>query len=57
MPLNEIDAIAVTRGPGLAGSFLVGVEAAKLLSLAYKNPLIGISHSVCHIYANKLVED
>ena len=57
MTLNEMSAIAVTKGPGLAGSLLVGVEAAKALSLAYKKPLIGVNHLVGHIYANKLVDE
>lgn len=55
MTMNEIDAIAVTYGPGLAGSLLVGVEAAKTLALAFNKPLIPVHHIVGHIYANRLV--
>lgn len=49
---NEFDAIAVTVGPGLIGSLLVGVETARTLSYAYKKPIIPINHLVAHIYAN-----
>ena len=56
MSMEEIDAIAVTYGPGLAGSLLVGVEAAKTLSLCYNKPLISVNHLAGHIYANNLVE-
>lgn len=49
-----IDAIAVTVGPGLIGSLLVGVEAAKTLALAWHKPLIPVNHLVGHIYANYL---
>ncbi|UCC59318.1 MAG: tRNA (adenosine(37)-N6)-threonylcarbamoyltransferase complex transferase subunit TsaD [Dehalococcoidia bacterium] len=51
---NDIDAIAVTNGPGLAGSLLVGVNLAKALALAWELPLIGINHLEAHIYANWL---
>lgn len=50
--LNQIDAIAVTQGPGLVGSLLVGVCFAKGLSLAQDIPLIGVNHMDAHIYAN-----
>ncbi len=53
--LSQIDAIAVTRGPGLLGSLLVGVTAAKTLSLAVSRPLIGVNHLEAHLYANALV--
>ncbi len=49
---QEIDAIAVTYGPGLIGSLLVGVETAKVLSLIWKKPLIPINHLLGHFYAN-----
>lgn len=49
---EDIDAIAVTVGPGLAGSLIVGIEAAKALSLAWGKPLISVNHLVGHIYAN-----
>lgn len=49
---DHIDAIAVTNGPGLIGSLLVGVETAKTLSFAFKKPLIPVHHLLAHIYAN-----
>ncbi len=52
---SDLDAIAVVHGPGLAGSLLVGVNAAKALSLARSIPLVGINHLEAHIYANWLV--
>ncbi len=51
-PLSSIDAIAVTYGPGLIGSLLVGVETAKTLSFLYNIPLVPVNHMVGHIYAN-----
>ena len=54
MKMEDMDAIAVTYGPGLAGSLLVGVEAAKTLSLAYNKPLIAVNHIAGHIYANEI---
>ena len=56
MTMDEIDAIAVTGGPGLIGSLLVGVEAAKTLSFIYDKPLIPVHHIAGHIYANNLVK-
>ena len=53
----DLGGIAVTHGPGLAGSLLVGVNAAKSISLAQGIPLIGINHLEGHIYANWLVEN
>ncbi|MGC9333970.1 MAG: tRNA (adenosine(37)-N6)-threonylcarbamoyltransferase complex transferase subunit TsaD [Anaerolineae bacterium] len=55
-PTQRVDAIAVTRGPGLAGSLLVGVNVAKGLALASGLPLIGVNHIEAHIYGNWLVE-
>ncbi len=52
--LKDIAAIAVTYGPGLAGSLLVGVNAAKAIAFSYGIPLIGINHLEGHIYANWL---
>lgn len=49
---DEIGAIAVTIGPGLIGSLLVGVETAKSLALTWKKPIIPVNHLVGHIYAN-----
>ncbi|MBI2865410.1 MAG: tRNA (adenosine(37)-N6)-threonylcarbamoyltransferase complex transferase subunit TsaD [Chloroflexi bacterium] len=51
-----ITAIGVTRGPGLAGSLLVGVNAAKALALARNLPLVGVNHLEGHIYANWLID-
>jgi len=50
--MSNIDAIAVTVGPGLIGSLLVGIETAKTLSYLWKKPIIPINHLVAHIYAN-----
>lgn len=55
--LGDMSAIAVTQGPGLVGALLVGVVAAKSLSVAADLPLIGVHHIAGHIYANALVED
>jgi N6-L-threonylcarbamoyladenine synthase len=51
MSLSDIDAIAVTRGPGLAGSLVVGLNAAKGLAFGRGLPLIGINHLEGHIYS------
>jgi N6-L-threonylcarbamoyladenine synthase len=51
---QDIGAIAVTKGPGLAGSLLVGVNTAKAIALAQNLPLIGVNHLEGHIYANWL---
>ena len=51
LKLRELDGIAVTHGPGLAGSLLIGVNAAKGLALANELPFIGINHLEGHIYA------
>lgn len=50
--LKDIDAIAVTYGPGLVGALLVGVSAAKALAFASKKPLIGVNHIEGHVCAN-----
>ncbi len=55
--LREVDAIAVTNGPGLAGSLVVGVNLAKSLALASNLPLVPVNHLEGHIYANWLGED
>ncbi len=52
--LSDIDAIAVTRGPGLVGALLVGVSYAKALAFASGKPLIGVNHIEGHICANYL---
>ncbi len=49
---KDVDAVAVTYGPGLIGSLLVGVETAKALSLAWNKPIIPTNHLIGHIYAN-----
>ena len=49
---NDIDAIAVTVGPGLIGSLLIGVEAAKTLALVLHKPIIPVNHVIAHMYAN-----
>jgi N6-L-threonylcarbamoyladenine synthase len=51
LSLQEIDAIAVTRGPGLPGSLLVGLNVAKGMALASGKPIIGIHHVEGHIYS------
>lgn len=52
--LDEIEVIAVAYGPGLVGSLLVGVAAAKALAFAADKPLVGVNHIEGHIYANFL---
>lgn len=49
---EKIDAIAVTIGPGLIGSLLVGVETAKTLAYVWGKPIVPVNHLVAHIYAN-----
>ena len=57
MTMEQVDAIAITYGPGLIGSLLVGLEAAKTLSFIYNKPLIPVHHIAGHIYANSLVKE
>lgn len=57
MTIDQMDAIAVTYGPGLIGSLLVGLEAAKTLAWIHKKPLVPVHHISGHIYANNLVEE
>ena len=54
---KDLSAIAVTNGPGLAGSLLVGMNLAKALALAWELPLVGVNHLEAHIYANWLGSD
>lgn len=54
---DKIDAIAVTVGPGLIGSLLVGVETARTLAYVWDKPLIPVNHLFGHIYANFLEEE
>ena len=51
LKIEDIDAVAVTRGPGLAGSLVVGVNMAKGIALAAGKPLIGVNHMEGHIYS------
>lgn len=55
MGFDDLDAIAVTEGPGLVGALLIGVNAAKALSFAHQIPLVGVHHIAGHIYANRLI--
>ena len=55
--MEAIDAIAVTQGPGLMGSLLVGLSFAKGLALSYNKPLIGVNHIDAHMYANFIEHD
>jgi tRNA A37 threonylcarbamoyladenosine modification protein TsaB len=52
--LADLDALAVTRGPGLIGALLVGVTTAKALAAATRKPLIGVNHLHGHVAANFL---
>ncbi len=54
---EDIDLIAVTEGPGLIGSLLIGVNAAKVVSLNYNIPIIGVHHISGHIYASHIEND
>ena len=54
---EDLDAIAVTEGPGLVGALLVGISAAKAISFAKGIPLIGVHHIAGHIYANRLMTE
>ena len=56
MGLPDLDGIAVTQGPGLVGSLLVGCSAAKALSWAHGTPLVGVNHLEGHIYSAFLDE-
>ena len=57
MKMEDMDAIAITYGPGLIGSLLIGLEAAKTLAFLYGKPLIPVHHIAGHIYANSLVKE
>lgn len=52
--LSEIDAIAVTNGPGLVGALLIGVQAAKAIALARDLPLVGVNHLVGHLLSAQI---
>ncbi|MGB7978880.1 MAG: tRNA (adenosine(37)-N6)-threonylcarbamoyltransferase complex transferase subunit TsaD [Chlamydiales bacterium] len=51
---DEIDLIAVAKGPGLVGALLIGMHVAKGLSIAWKKPLIGVNHVESHLYASMM---
>lgn len=53
--VDDVDAIAVTQGPGLVGALLVGLTAAKTLSFVYDKPLLAVNHLAGHIYASQLM--
>lgn len=57
LTFQELDAVAVTYGPGLAGALLVGVSAAKALAYALDRPLLGVNHLHGHLYAGFLEHD
>ena len=54
---DDLDAVAVTEGPGLVGALLIGVNAAKAVAFAHGIPLVGVHHIAGHIYANRLVKE
>ena len=54
---EEVDAVSVTHGPGLAGALVVGVNAAKALALTLELPLVGVNHLEGHVYAAWLEEE
>ncbi len=56
MAMDDITAIAITYGPGLIGSLLIGLMAAKTLAYIYDKPLVPVHHIAGHIYANNLVK-
>ena len=55
LTFEDLDAVAVTRGPGLIGALHVGLQAAKTISMLYNIPLIPVHHLAGHIYANEYV--
>ena len=57
LSVADVDAIAVTQGPGLIGCLHVGVHAAKTLAWAYHKPLVPVHHIAGHIFANALITD
>lgn len=57
LQVEDMDAIAVTSGPGLIGSLHVGVQAAKTLAWAFDKPLVPVHHIAGHIYANRLITE
>ncbi|EIM05097.1 DNA-binding/iron metalloprotein/AP endonuclease [Planococcus antarcticus DSM 14505] len=57
MEPHQLDAVAVTEGPGLVGALLIGVNAAKAFAFAHHLPLVGVHHIAGHIYANRLEQE
>lgn len=57
LTMDEMDAVAMTQGPGLVGCLHIGVQAAKTLAWAYHKPLVPVHHIAGHIYANRLLTD
>jgi N6-L-threonylcarbamoyladenine synthase len=57
LTFSDLDAVAVTEGPGLVGALLIGVNAAKALAFAHNIPLVPVHHIAGHIYANRLVTE
>ncbi|HOX92976.1 MAG TPA: tRNA (adenosine(37)-N6)-threonylcarbamoyltransferase complex transferase subunit TsaD [Spirochaetales bacterium] len=57
LSLSQIDGVAVTNRPGLAGSLLVGLSFAKALAWSIEKPLVGVNHILAHLYAPLLSED
>jgi len=55
--IKDIDLVAVTKGPGLIGSLLVGINAATAFAFAHQIPLIGVNHLIGHIYAANIEND
>ena len=57
MEPKQLNAVAVTEGPGLVGALLIGVNAAKAFAFAHQLPLVGVHHIAGHIYANRLEQE
>ncbi|MCL4353643.1 tRNA (adenosine(37)-N6)-threonylcarbamoyltransferase complex transferase subunit TsaD [Patescibacteria group bacterium] len=57
LDISQIDAIAVTEGPGLIGALLIGVETAKALGYCLNKPIVPVNHLIGHIYANLVSKD
>lgn len=55
--MEDVDAVALTQGPGLVGCLHIGVQAAKTLAWAFHKPLVPVHHIAGHIYANRLITD
>src|SRR5699024_1659939 len=53
---EDLQAVAVTQGPGLVGALLIGVSYAKAIAFAHNLPLLAVNHMAGHIYANRLVQ-